>query len=101
MSKTVPQLDDCPAENEGDFSDSDSGEASEEGSPPTTLVSESWGSTVGSNWSKQLRQFHTEWLRQLAEIQSRTPRHAVYYVNKLMQAMLTANWLTTERSPTP
>ena len=53
------------AENEGDFSDSDSGEAIEEGGAPTTLASESsciWGSTVGSNSSKQSRQFHTEWL---------------------------------------
>ena len=62
-SAKKPQLDDCPAENEGDFSDSDSGEAIEEGSAPTTLASESsWGSTVGCNSSKQSRQFHTEWV---------------------------------------
>ena len=61
-STKKPRLDDCPAENEGDFSDSDSGEAIEEDGAPTNLASESsWGSTIGSNSSKQLRQFHTEW----------------------------------------
>ena len=60
-SAKKPRLDDCPAENEGDFSDSDSGEAIEEGDAPTTLASvSSWASTVGSNSSKQSRQFHRE-----------------------------------------
>ena len=40
-SAKKPRLDDCPAENEGDFSDSDSGEAIEGGGAPTTLASES------------------------------------------------------------
>ena len=39
-SAKKPRLDDCPAENEGDFTDSDSGKAIEEGGAPTTLASE-------------------------------------------------------------
>ena len=56
-------------ENEGDFSDSDSSEAIEEGGVPIM------GSTVGSNSSKQSREFLTEWLacrtRQLADDRKR------------------------------